>query len=203
MVLSPSSPLPLGTRVFIFIFDDLGFLQNRSALSQPSSLASQQPRSGSCPGRRLRQPAHPRCFTRARCRPLQARLPGSSGARGSRRPRGSRSWSGAEATRSPASQADLEPHPQPPRHVLTPQPVPHTPGAWYLVGPLLPVLGSSPGPILPLSSEATQTVTKKEPDEGQSLSPPRQTSELLEVVPVFAPLSPRVKHPHFLQVSPG
>lgn len=109
VVLSPSSPLPLGTRVFIFIFDDLGFLQNRSALSQPSSLASQQPRSGSCPGRRPRQPARPRSFPRARCRPLQARLPVSSGARGSRRPRGSRRWLGAEATRSPASQADLEP----------------------------------------------------------------------------------------------
>lgn len=37
-----------------------------------------------------------------------------------------------------------------------------SPGACYLVGLLVPVLGSSLGPILALSSEATQTRTSKE-----------------------------------------
>lgn len=59
-------------------------------------------------------------------------------------------------TCGPASQAVLE---------SLGLPGSRSPGACYLVGPLVPpVLGSFLGPILVLSSEATQTRTGKELD---------------------------------------
>lgn len=71
VVLGPPTRSPPETRVFIFIFDDLGFLQNRRALSQQSSLAPQQPGSGSCPGLRLRKPTLCYSLLKAYGRPLQ------------------------------------------------------------------------------------------------------------------------------------
>ena len=70
-VLGAPTPSPPETRVFIFIFDDLGFLQNRRALSQQSSLAPQQPASGTCPGLRLRKPTLRYSLLKACSRPLQ------------------------------------------------------------------------------------------------------------------------------------